>query len=663
MSERSFQGERHPSRPARPSAIERASARLGFWRRAGDALARFGLVLTMLCLGVVVTVVVASTVWLMTDTELGNLTQSMSVFTVASPASWAVLAAGLAGAVVVVWVCWLAWHHGAVLDGRRAAVVLVVGSLAVQLVIILALQTRDSSWGDSWMVGDMTHRAAEGGVRSIFEGRYHTLFYDARLYFACYPFQAGFFWLLLGLRLVFGDLSWMALQAISALANALAVASVLDLGRTLTRSAGARRVLWVLVALCLPLYWLSTFLYLNALGFGLAAAFLAMQARSMQALLPARGLADGARRRDEQRSERSWADRTTLRSLAWCVGSLVPLALALAAKATCILFAFGALLAWVVLSVVHRRASGLVACACVVAVAYSLSALPFEALRAASGGYEFGDSLTTLNHLELGLREGQGEFYVSVDGGEETFAPGGWSNHANALWEASGKDAALQNAAAARLIARHLVNFTADPAYAVWFFTVKLATEWSDPTYQSLYYLSEGLGATGERVANPANLATPLGVGCTLLTFLLDGYQTVTFAAALGFVGRSWRRWPRGGAERNVTAASGEQLARASVLGAELSPGSLEVSPSDQTTSDDASLEHVDTERNPVTLLLCATFFVGFVCYLLWEAKAVYLLPFAIVILPLASAGLDRALSWGSRVHVRKDVPRKIGLS
>lgn len=46
------------------------------------------------------------------------------------------------------------------------------------------------------------------------------------------------------------------------------------------------------------------------------------------------------------------------------------------------------------------------------------------------------------------------------------------------------------------------------------------------------------------------------------------------------------------------------------------------------------------------TLLIAATFFTGFGCYLLWEAKAVYVLPFAIVVLPLAAEGLEQALQW-----------------
>ena len=641
---------------------------------AGDFLARLGLAAALVCLGVVVLVSAATTVWLMTSSKDGNLTQSMSVFTVMSPDSWAVLAAGLAGGVVVAWACWAAWRHGRILDGPVASRALVAAALVAQLSVILALQTRDAHWGDSWMVGGMVDRAVEAGsVQAIFSGPWRTLFYEPRLYFACYPFQAAYFWLFYGLRLAFGDLSYLVFQVISALGTCLAVASLLDLVRTLTPSAGARRVTWVLVALCLPMYWLSTFLYCNALGFGFAAAFLALQARSMRAFC-AGGLdaaagtdaesggagagagasaADGVARAVRPagpagvlgRLGRRVVGPAGARPLAWCLASLVPLALALCVKATFVLFVIGAGLAWAVLALCRRDARCLVAFALVAVVARALSGLPFEALRAASGGYQFGEPLTTLNHLELGLRMGQGEFYVSVDGESPTFAPGGWSNHANALWEASGENAAVQDAAAAQLLAGHVVTFWENPSYTWWFFSVKLVSEWADPTYQALYYLSENLGADGSKAANPADLTTTTGVACTVLTFMLDGYQTITFVAALGYVVRARRDWRErrcdAVGEGRAAEAGGESAAAAGEGRAAVAAAAGEGVAAGGTPAH--ALRPV--RRDPVTLLLAATFFVGFGCYLLWEAKSVYVLPFATILLPLSGAGIDRALA------------------
>lgn len=564
--------------------------------RLGGALARVGLALSACMLGVVLLVVCFSTVWLMVGADDGNLTQSMSLRTWLGTSTRVDLALGMAGALVVVALCRLAWSRGRVLDGRAATRVLVVGTFVFQLVVILALQARDTYWGDSWMVSDFVDKAMSGGVESLFRGPYHTLFYDARLYFSCYPFQATFFWLLYGLRLVFGEFSFMAFQVLSALSTSLGAWALLSLTESLAPSAGARRVAWVLVALCLPMYWLSAFLYGNALGCGLALAFLAMQARAM-------GCDGGA-------------------AAAWCAGSLVPLAAALCVKATFVLFAIGAVLAWLVLALMRRRVWGLVGCVAVVVCAHALSGLPFAALRVASGGYEFGEPLTTLNHIELGLRMGAGEFYVSVDGGVYEYAPGGWSNHANAVWQASGENADVQNAIAVHELASDVLDFATRPAYAARFFAVKLATEWADPTYQSLYYLSMCGNASGAR-ANPADESTLLGAACARLTNLLDGYQTVTFTSAFGLVVVACRRWGRCGA----LAAEGD------VPTGEGSRATL--------------------------LLLAAVFFTGFGCYLLWEAKAVYVLPFAIAIVPLASAGLSAALRYTNRLFPHRREARK----
>lgn len=564
--------------------------------RLGGALARVGLALSACMLGVVLLVVCFSTVWLMVGADDGNLTQSMSLRTWLGASTRVDLALGVAGALVVVALCRLAWSRGRVLDGPGATRALVVGTLVFQLVVILALQARDTYWGDSWMVSDFVDKAMSGGVESLFRGPYHTLFYDARLYFSCYPFQATFFWLFYGLRLVFGEFSFLAFQVLSALSTSLGVWALLSLTESLAPSAGARRVAWVLVALCLPMYWLSAFLYGNALGCGLALAFLAMQARAMGC--------DGRA------------------AAAWCAGSLVPLTAALCVKATFVLFAIGAVLAWLVLALMRRRAWGLAGCVAVVACAHALSGLPFAALRAASGGYEFGEPLTTLNHIELGLRMGAGEFYVSVDGGVYEYAPGGWSNHANAVWQASGENADVQNAIAVHELASDVLDFATRPAYAARFFAVKLATEWADPTYQSLYYLSMCGNASGAR-ANPADESTLLGAACARLTNLLDGYQTVTFASAFGLVAVACRRWGR----------RGEPAAEGDVPAGEGSRATL--------------------------LLLAAVFFTGFGCYLLWEAKAVYVLPFAIAIVPLASAGLSAALRYTNRLFPHRRETRK----
>lgn len=559
-----------PTKVQRPAANQTNELRQERWRRAGDTLGIIGLVLVAICLGIVLLEVGLSTIWLMVGANDGNLTQSMSIYTWFSSSSFAVLGAGVLGAVALLALCYLAARYARFFDGKFGLRVLLVATFLFQALIILCMQTRDTYWGDSWMIRDFVQKALDSGVASLFSGAYSTLFYDARLYFSCYPFQASVFWVLYALRIVFGEYAYMVFQLLSAAVVEIGVLSLVVLGEKLGLSVQGRRVLMVLIAACLPMYWLSLFIYGNAMGCGFALAFLALQACSLQ-------------------------EKRRLRSVLYAAFSLIPLTLALCIKATFILFAIGAVLAQIVVAVHNRSGLGLAACVVVVALAHTLSGLPFQALKAASGGYEFMGSLTTLNHLELGLRMGYGEFYISIDGGEVSYAPGGWSNYANAVWEASNGDARLQNEYACESLIRDLSDFAVDPSYVGWFFSTKLATEWADPTYQSLYYLSMCGLPDGSRV-NPADTNSALGIVCTVLIFFLDGYQSVVFAAAFGIVIWACWHWRRGA-------------------------------------------------FNTSLLLLGATFFTGFGCYLLWEAKAVYVLPYAIVIIPLAALALDKLLS------------------
>ena len=595
MSEFGRIAARHPRRPAR-SGLPLGGGRVGgLCARAGTAMGTCLLALAALTLGMAALTSLVATVWLMTDSVEDNLTQSMSVFTWASPGSWAVLGAGVAGAVVVVAALAYVRSHARALDAPRATWALVGVTLVAQLLMVWALAPRVTLWGDSWMIDGFVDTAVEGGVASLFRGPWHTIYYDARLYFSCYPFQAAFFWLQLGLRRAFGTHAFSALMALNALSNELVVVSVLAIGRSLDGRAGSRRVLWLLVAAFSPLYWLAAFLYNNALGMGPAFVFLAMQARALRA--------EGAARK-----------------AGIVAASALPLAIALCLKSTFVLFAIASALAWLVACLRRRSAWPLAALACAAFFAQACSALPMSALEQASGGYEFGDGMTTLNHLELGLRVGRGEFYVSVDGEEPTFAPGGWSDWATRVWAASGEDAGLQNQMAAGALASDLVRFASDPSYTAWFFSRKLASEWADPTYQSLYYLSQSRDAQGLR-ANPADLSTAFGLACTVATFVLDGYQSVTLIAALGCV--------------IALVRTGSGRGRAPVADAAEAVGASPVA---------AHAPDADA-----SLLLALTFFTGFGCYLLWEAKSVYLVPFALAILPLAASGMESALGRAPR--------------
>ena len=52
------------------------------------------------------------------------------------------------------------------------------------------------------------------------------------------------------------------------------------------------------------------------------------------------------------------------------------------------------------------------------------------------------------------------------------------------------------------------------------------------------------------------------------------------------------------------------------------------------------------SEFDYLKLLLALLFICGFGCYFFWEAQSMYILPFALLLIPLASSGILRAKAW-----------------
>ena len=64
--------------------------------------------------------------------------------------------------------------------------------------------------------------------------------------------------------------------------------------------------------------------------------------------------------------------------------------------------------------------------------------------------------------------------------------------------------------------------------------------------------------------------------------------------------------------------------------------------------------EEGNADKVFVQVLLCASFLGGFLCYVLWEAKGIYTLPFYLLLVPMAAYGIQTAVAWGKSVHQRR---------
>jgi len=54
----------------------------------------------------------------------------------------------------------------------------------------------------------------------------------------------------------------------------------------------------------------------------------------------------------------------------------------------------------------------------------------------------------------------------------------------------------------------------------------------------------------------------------------------------------------------------------------------------------------VDAAQIFTRVLLCASFIGGFLCYLFWEAKSIYTLPFFLLLIPMAACGVQQMIDF-----------------
>lgn len=199
-------------------------------------------------------------------------------------------------------------------------------------------------------------------------------------------------------------------------------------------------------------------------------------------------------------------------------------------------------------------------------------------------GQHFGSGLPQLSWIAIGLTRAS----------METDMPGWWNASAIETYIAMNGDAALQSDAAKQTIAASLSHFINAPVEALRFFVQKIASEWSEPSYQTLYY-----SALTERRAN-GTIASRALYGSTnnvLLSFE-NVHQSIVYLFSALVLGHIFRQ-----------------------------------------------IRHHDIDSSNTvfntTLLFAMIFLGGIGCFLIWEAKSIYVLPFAIMLIPLAACGLQ----------------------
>ena len=211
-----------------------------------------------------------------------------------------------------------------------------------------------------------------------------------------------------------------------------------------------------------------------------------------------------------------------------------------------------------------------------------------------------GEVPTRLVEARTGLNLGDGMpktswIVMGLNESDVTGLPGWWDLEAWEIMMGAGGDVDVQSTEALERIVDRLGELAADPTASLAFFSAKLSTEWCEPTFESVYYSSLNVKADGTFFDPYATLGFKFPAHEALIP--LDGYQTLVYLGALaGFVRLLRRRDDEG-----------------------------------------------------VGTLLAAIFLVGFGCYLLWEAKSIYVLPFFFMLLPVVAYGLEGLASRAVR--------------
>ncbi|NBK92220.1 hypothetical protein D5278_09600 [bacterium 1XD21-13] len=173
--------------------------------------------------------------------------------------------------------------------------------------------------------------------------------------------------------------------------------------------------------------------------------------------------------------------------------------------------------------------------------------------------------------------------YVAMGMQKGEGAPG-WSNGyiLHAYWGASEFDGELATAMALEDIRSSVAGFRSAPLYALEFYREKFTSQWNDPTY-------ECFAMTHINGWERCGIVNSMYVGKlhTLMTWFMNQYQSLVFIGVfLWLIFNYWREKPL---------------------------------------------------ENQVLLV---TIFGGFLFHMLWEAKGRYILPYFVMMLPMAAAGL-----------------------
>lgn len=582
----------------------------------GSFLERFGtffvLVVTSLLAGASV-----FTTWL-PSVSTDQSDESLTAVPIASSPISYIVTFLIAAALIVACVSWCRQDERG--DAKKwmpiaAVIAMVTVTTALQAWWVSVQQIDGTNYYDAHMLQLLGHYLADGQISQLMssslDGPFKELLKGTK-YLMCYPYQSGMVMLWYELYKWFGNDAVSRFLLLNVIMNEITLVSLYVIGTATVKTNRGRVLLAALLGAFVPHLVYSGFVYGNQIGLGCALAAAAIFSIAM-------------------RQNKAW--KTVLIS----IPAVIPAILMYWAKSTFIIILIAIGIVWLI-SVLRRRdavsVAGMIAFIAVLAVAGGMKSAPKQAIER-KVGYELGEGIPMTSWFEIGLGD---DSIMSSD------MPGWWFPVAqdNFIKSKGNQEEIKQRVSDG--ISAELNRMADDPAYTAWFFTTKVGSEWLNPDFESRFFGGQvnytmtddngtpyddsddevrffqriarrhvnydkakeiadddWFGKSSKKVQDREIEIERAWDGVDQTIQYMDAYQTLTyvlaatasvalFAAALVKRGRKWAR------EEKEWVAS---------------------------------------------LIPACVFAVGFVVYMIWEAKSQYAEPFFMFLIPLAAYGAE----------------------
>lgn len=301
-----------------------------------------------------------------------------------------------------------------------------------------------------------------------------------------HPNNYGVFLLDYVITVLFGGNNYLVFEVFNALAVAVVFYELNEIGGLLGLGRVSRLCILISGIAFFPVMLYVTMIYGNLLG--LAFALLAT------------------------RKEMEFFEEEDLRQAICCA---VAMALSMFFKSTCLIYLAAILIAAVVYPIATRNPRAFML-PVIILIAHMVQSRFAEMAVESITGYKMVEPASTIAWIAMGLQESD-------------LAPGWWNAYVFDSYSQGGSTTAGQAALAAESIRQSIAKFSADPDYAASFFVRKIASTWSNPSFQCF-----GTYRTGSYIHHPRWLQLMFTFnGQRAENGYLDAFTTLVYFGAL----------------------------------------------------------------------------------------------------------------------------------